>query len=385
MIDTLLEVRGIVRAMLTDDQVREVYRRTSSSPRYKESRNDRVQRLPRFQKWLVDVQGSGSDADIKKGYLDHFANAWQALNDIYRDRVIRDPARFRKVVRDLLDESIPIVARLDRLLDGKEHIEGMGKGLSTDYLMTAHPDKYCLWNGKAESGLAALDRLPAFTRSQSSGQRYAIILRTVKELRDQIGSPDYLDTDIFLHYVGAPEAEGRDALRAVSDSQEVPPPVAAGVPAIQARADADTSAYVLTPGLESRLEEFIERNLEKIGTEKFGRSLELFQDEEGKGRQYIIPNGRIDLLTRDRQGKTWVVFELKRDRAGDAVVGQILRYVEWVKANKAAAGEQVHGIIIASDQEKGLEYSLRALPNIHLFTYSFSFDLKPSDRGGSAK
>ncbi len=98
----------------------------------------------------------------------------------------------------------------------------MGKGLATEYLMIAHPDKYCLWNGKTESGLAALDRMPAFSRNQSSGERYAMILETVTQLRGLISSPNYPDTDQFLHFVGAPEDEGRDALRAVSRPQPEP-------------------------------------------------------------------------------------------------------------------------------------------------------------------
>jgi hypothetical protein len=376
--------------MLTDGQIREVYHRISSTPKYREwndsGKGGRAARLARFQKWLLDVQGGGSDDNLRKGYLDHFENAFQSLNPIYRERIVRDPGKFRKAIRELLDESVPVVTRLDRLLDGPQHIEGMGRGLATEYLMIAHPDKYCIWNGKSESGLAALERMPpVFARGQTSGQRYEMILRAVTELRDLIGSPSYPDTDMFLHFVGAPEEEGSNALRAVSTS---PPALGSAEPvaiAAQTLTDSSPSVYVLTPGLESRLEQFIEANLEKIGREKFGRNLALFQDEEGNGRQYTTPVGRIDLLTYDKPGKTWVVFELKRDNAGDSVVGQILRYVEWVKANRAAADEQVYGVIVAAGQDKGLEYSLRALPNVQLYTYTISFDLKPSEAGRSAK
>ncbi len=371
--------------MLTDEQIREVYRRISSTPKYREwydsGKDGRAARLSRFQKWLLDVQGNGNDDDVREGYIDHFANAFQSLNPIYRDRIVRDPGRFREAIRELLDESVPVITRLDRLLDGHQHIEGMGRGLATEYLMIAHPDKYCLWNGKTESGLAALERMPVFARGQTSGQRYDMILRAVAELRDLTGSPSYPDTDMFLHFVGAPEEEGSSALRAVLAS---PPEPASAVPVAstaQTLTDSSQTPYVLTPGLEIRLEEFIEANLEKIGREKFGRNLALFQDEEGNGRQYTTPVGRIDLLAYDKPGKTWVVFELKRDKAGDCVVGQILRYVEWVRANRAAADEQVHGMIIAADLDKGLEYSLRALPSVHLYTYTISFDLKPSEAG----
>jgi hypothetical protein len=373
----------IIRSiMLTDEQIREVYRRTSSTPKYREwndaGKGGRAGRLARFQKWLLEVQRNTSDADLQNGYLDHFENAFQGLNPIYRDRVVRDPGKFRKVIRELLDESVPVTTRLDRVLDGPEHIDGMGKGLATEYLMIAHPDKYCIWNGKSESGLAALDRMPLFERGQSSGQRYDMILRAVAEIRNVTGSPSYPDTDMFLHFVGAPEEEGRNALMAVLPSNSVLATTVSAPPLTMPPTDASQPTYVLTPGLESRLEEFIEANLGRIGREKFGRDLDLYQDEEGTGRQYTTPIGRIDLLTYDKPGKTWVVFELKRDVANRDVVGQILMYIEWVKANKAAADEQVLGLIIAAGQDKGLEYALRGVPSVHLYTYSINFDLKGS-------
>ena len=206
--------------MLTTDQIREVYSRTSASPKYREMREDRALRLDRFRKWLEDVREQGTDEEVRQGFLDHFEHASQSLNAIFRDRIIKDLPRFRDAIRELLNESIPISQRLDELLaGGSRHLEGMGPGLATEYLMIAYPEKYCIWNDKSKTGLKVLGRWPVFNRGQSDGQQYERILNAVKELRDQIGSPDFPDTDQFLHFVGAPEDEGKAALAAISRSQ----------------------------------------------------------------------------------------------------------------------------------------------------------------------
>jgi hypothetical protein len=57
----------------------------------------------------------------------------------------------------------------------------------------------------------------------------------------------------------------------------------------------------------------------------------LYQNEESNGRQYPTPIGNIDLLAIDKKNKEFVVIELKKGRSSDAVIGQILRYMGWVK------------------------------------------------------
>ena len=126
--------------------------------------------------------------------------------------------------------------------------------------------------------------------------------------------------------------------------------------------------------LESHLEEFIEANFARVN---FGRRLQLCQDEDNTGRQFPTSIGSIDLLAKDVDSGDFVVIELKKNRGDDAVVGQILRYMGWVREHMAEAGGSVSGIIIAPEVSDKLKYALKMVPNIRLFTYSVSFGLSP--------
>ena len=119
--------------------------------------------------------------------------------------------------------------------------------------------------------------------------------------------------------------------------------------------------------MENDLENFLVENLHLID-----KGLTLFQDEQGKsGRQYITEIGNIDLLC--KKNNDFVVIELKKGRSSDKVVGQISRYIGWVK-EKLANGNNVKGIIIVHDFDNKLKYAVLANPNIELKYYQISIE-----------
>ena len=85
------------------------------------------------------------------------------------------------------------------------------------------------------------------------------------------------------------------------------------------------------------------------------------------------------MLAIDRNKKEFVVIELKKGRSSDVVVGQILRYMGWVKENLAVNDYDqynVRGIIISKEKDERLEYALKMLQNVSVFLYSVSFELR---------
>lgn len=127
-------------------------------------------------------------------------------------------------------------------------------------------------------------------------------------------------------------------------------------------------------GLESHLEEFLVHNWGKLSIGKKYSILE----EEGKiiGQQYVTPIGRIDILAKNNNNGGWLIIELKKGKSDDQVVGQVLRYIGWVKENLAESEEKVNGLIITQDKGDKLLYALKTLKNVNLMTYTVKFDLK---------
>lgn len=125
--------------------------------------------------------------------------------------------------------------------------------------------------------------------------------------------------------------------------------------------------------LEKYLEQFIIDNWDRLGTFK---NLKLYEDENGNsGRQYYTEEvGYIDILALDDK-ENFVVVELKKGRKDDEVVGQVLRYISWVRKNLAGT-KQVRGLIIVGKKDKSLDYALEEVKNkVDAMVYKMSFKL----------
>jgi len=72
----------------------------------------------------------------------------------------------------------------------------------------------------------------------------------------------------------------------------------------------------------------------------------------------------------------YVVIELKVSRGYDRVVGQLLRYMAWIRKNHADAGQQVRGVIIAREISGDLLLACSEVPDITLYEYQLSVSLK---------
>ena len=83
----------------------------------------------------------------------------------------------------------------------------------------------------------------------------------------------------------------------------------------------------------------------------------------------------IDILAVDKDDNL-VVIELKVSKGYDRVVGQLLRYMGWIKNNLAEPGQGVRGIIIARFISEDLLLACAGLQNVQLFEYELSIRLR---------
>lgn len=135
----------------------------------------------------------------------------------------------------------------------------------------------------------------------------------------------------------------------------------------------ETSVY--SSGLfymEKQLEDFI---VENWSNTEFGKKYDLiYEDGTLVSQQYKTDIGIIDILAKDKNTGSYVVIELKKNQTSDDTVGQIARYMGWIKATKGDI--DVRGVIIAGSFDQKLHFARMMLKNIEVFSYEVNFKLK---------
>jgi hypothetical protein len=103
---------------------------------------------------------------------------------------------------------------------------------------------------------------------------------------------------------------------------------------------------------EKHIEDFYRDHLDLIEP-----GLKLYKKHNRMGQQFETPDGGIiDLLTISTDG-TFVVIEFKRDETSDETIGQVLRYMGWVRKN-LSSDKIVRSYIVARDFDKYITYAL---------------------------
>ena len=125
--------------------------------------------------------------------------------------------------------------------------------------------------------------------------------------------------------------------------------------------------------LEKHLEDFLVQNWKQTD---LGKEYDIFEEDGEKvGQQYPTDTGPIDVLAVRKDKKELLVLELKKGRASDAVVGQVLRYMGYALQELAEEGQTVKGVIIALEDDQRLRRALAATSDIAFYRYQVSFKL----------
>lgn len=126
--------------------------------------------------------------------------------------------------------------------------------------------------------------------------------------------------------------------------------------------------------LEQHLEDFL---IENWKSTELGKKYDIFEEGgEMVGQQYQSDTGPIDILAISKDKKELLVIELKKGRVSDIVVGQIQRYMGYVKEELADSNQAVRGVIIGFDDDVKIHRALSVAQNIDFYTYKIQFKLK---------
>lgn len=125
--------------------------------------------------------------------------------------------------------------------------------------------------------------------------------------------------------------------------------------------------------LERHLEDFLVKNWNSTS---LGKKYDIYElDGEMVGQQFPSDTGPIDILALSKDKKTFLVVELKKGRVSDNVVGQIQRYMGFVKEDLAEPNQVVKGVIIGFDNDLKIQRALSVTTNIDFYKYKVDFKL----------
>jgi len=106
-------------------------------------------------------------------------------------------------------------------------------------------------------------------------------------------------------------------------------------------------------------------------------------DDPEAGIEFSTGIGRPDILLTHTSKDRVCVLELKKGRTSDRAVGQLLRYVGWVRDNLedlegVSADSDVEGRLIVNKTSEKLEYAISAVPDLMLYEYEMQVRLNQS-------
>lgn len=311
--------------------------------------------LARYRPAFLPGAVGAIDEDVLRSFL-YFENNchWSGLNRQV-NRVCADMPRTRAALSELVDETRPIADRMQAVTE----IKGMGKGIITAILLVAYPETYGVWNNTSHDGLQELGLLPIWPRGASFGTRYAAVNEVLVHLA-QLLDIDLWTLDTIWWFLHPNTNDETTDLSSILPSE----------------GEATTPASRTTRfTLERHLHDYMFDNWDMLDV---ANEWDLFvrDGEPDAGYEFRTPIGRIDLLARHKREPRWLVIELKREKSSDAVVGQVLRYMGWVRAHLAENGETVEGLIVATEGDSSLHYALSAIPAVNFKSYEVEFRLK---------
>lgn len=275
--------------------------------------------------------------------------------------ITSDMEKLKTFLKNLLDEAIPLKERLIKLFNKKGNcvVKGLGRAVLTPILLVTYPAKYGVWNSRSENALKKLNLFPIFSAKDTFASKYIKVNEVLLELSSKYNISLWNLDGVFGEISGSSPlnigtSEDEKVERTIEEQ---------GITGIT-----DVANF----GMESHLEDFLITNWNKT---IFSKEYDLIYEEgDLLSQQYQTPVGEIDILAISKDKKSYLIIELKKGRTTDAVVGQILRYMAWIKEN-LAKDKEIKGAVVVLESDEKLVYSIKSLNKVALYTYHVSFEL----------
>lgn len=296
----------------------------------------------------LDEVATITEQDFRDFLLYENNRHWTGLHR-KRSMMTEDMGQLRDGLQTLVDTDWELASRVQYT---KENVDGMGKATISAILLTAYPEKYGVWNNRSEEALKQLGIWPEFEYGDDFGQRYERVNKVLEELGAELGL-DFWDLDALLGYlVEAGERRGESP-----DTTE------------------STGEFVK----ERHLQQYLVNNWDRT---EMSDEWDIYSDADDPeaGVEFSTGIGRPDILLTHKSDPRVCVLELKKGGTSDSAVGQLLRYVGWIRKHLGELesideNADVEGRLIVSESSEKLGHAISAAPELTLYQYEMEVDL----------
>lgn len=304
---------------------------------------------PLFQ---PDEIRSLSEQEFKEFLLYENNRHWTGLHR-KQSMMTQDMEQLRDGLQTLVSEEQDIASRVQIT---KEIVDGMGKATISAVLVTANPESYGVWNNRSEEALKQLDIWPDFEYGSDFGQRYDRVNEVLLNLSNELDL-DLWDLDALLGYIVGLEEYPQETLE-----------------------DAEKSGEFVK---EQHLQQYLVNHWGQIG---LSEQWDIYSDADDPeaGVEFSTGIGRPDILLTHTTEARVCILELKKGSTSDRAVGQLLRYVGWVREHLedlegVGSDADVEGRLVVSEPSDKLEYAISAVPELKLYEYQMEVALVESN------
>ncbi|MNK07670.1 hypothetical protein D3C87_255870 [compost metagenome] len=163
----------------------------------KEAEYEKIKKIRKQN--IKDIKASIDYPNFQNIDVDKFFSIWELghLIAIPKPTIVKEIAKFRRLLKVLVDDSVDEAIRVDRALKGDLKIRGVGEALITKVLTVHNPKKYFIKNNKIDSvleryGLELPNRI-------SKGQKYKATNKFLIEICNETGIDDLSILDYYLY------------------------------------------------------------------------------------------------------------------------------------------------------------------------------------------
>ena len=184
--------------------LKEIYDARATNENLQNIINSKNEILSKYQPLFSPTHIPQLTAEEFSEFLDFKNNKHWSNLQRQKGTLTQDMERLKSALFTLVDESLPVRERLDRIRPKNEPsmVQGIGEATSTAILQIIGPDKYGVWNSTSRDGLKKSGFYPIIKKGATFGEQYTAINEVLIAVSREMNVDLWTLDALWFDYVG---------------------------------------------------------------------------------------------------------------------------------------------------------------------------------------